>query len=156
MNYTIIEPPSYGCSFRDMSKMEALDYYSWYINQISVRITMLQQTVRSSGNFDYQNWNADKSPNSLKVLGFWFTENIKVIPVNKDYESNFKKEIANIPRQYQSIFKMPNYLFSRETQSLIIDIGMYLGEVFCAAHQQISWVLLTKNRKDAYYHEPVL
>lgn len=156
MNYTIIEPPSYGCSFRDMSRKEALEYYKWYIDQIPVRVKILQQVVRSSVNIDYQDWISDKSPESLKVLGFWFAENIRVIPVSKDYEGQFVNEIANVPTQYQPIFKMPNYLLSRETQSLIIDIGMYLGEVFCAAHKQISWTLLTKNRRDAYYHEPVL
>ena len=45
---------------------------------------------------------------------------------------------------------------SPEAFSLCNDIGMYLGEMLRQCSSTLHWELLTWNKRDVYYHRPVI
>ena len=113
--------------------------------------------MRSSYSEQYRTWVADMTPKSLDVLGQWFTEHVTTRPFSEgDRKKAFESLNKDVPPKYWGIFEQPEYMLTTETHSLIIDVGMYLGEVFRKHYPQVQWQLYTKGKYWHSYHEPVL
>jgi hypothetical protein len=155
MPYSLIEPPS-SRTARERTRKEAKAYFDWFVAQIPERISLLEKLVRSSAAPQYQTWAATRLPDSLDVLGRWLAEHIEIVPLSAEQRQTFMEQLQAIPEQYREIFDAPSFVFSDATNSLIVDIGMYLGEVLRSRLPHLDWQLSTKHKKDVHYQEPVL
>lgn len=156
MQYLTITPPLFR-RHRDMTRKEAITYFEWFVAQIPERIAVLEQAVRSTSITQYQMWVANRSPDSLATLCKWLAEHISVMPPDEKYREQYLKDLENIPAQHRAIFSgVPGYVFTDETYSLVIDVGMYLGEVLRKRFPYLEWHLCTQPKRHIDYHEPVL
>ncbi len=156
MQYTLNTPPFYG-NWSVLSRNQAKIYYEWYIEHIPKRIEVLQQALRTSKEDSYQEWIATKTKLSLDVLGKWLVDNVTVTPVKEERRQEIIQEReAVIPKKYLSILELPDEELSEQTLSIIIDVGMYLGETFRHHFPQVQWELYTKNKRYIDYQRPIL
>ena len=69
----------------------------------------------------YENWEADYSPESLKMLGKWFEENVET---EKLSEEEYKEKRATVP----DYIEIQDWDITIKTRSLAVGIGIYFGE----------------------------
>src|SRR5690348_6517875 len=83
MEYEFI-PPSYlhpvVFGFYHLNRRAARAYFTWFLEQLSRRIELVEHAVRASPEADYQAWQADGRVESLTVLGRWFADHVHVRP----------------------------------------------------------------------------
>ena len=150
--YEIIKLPYYGTLNR-MPRILALEYYEWFIKSIDIRITMLSQTVRSTSEI-YRDWVADKTIDSLQLLGVWFKENSERRFVTDEEVTQYNQRLT--PRQKSMIGSFDSVL-NEKTLSLVYDIGMYCGEVLRSEIAATNWQLyLPKQKNHIDYQHPVI
>jgi hypothetical protein len=156
MQYTLIEPPFIKPP-AETTRKEAKVYFQWYVEQIPKRIAGLEQAIHSSGgNPEYQSWTASLLPESLTILGQWFSDHLVTAPPSEEFKEKRAESVAKIPLQYQSLATMPSYVLTDVSYSVVIDIGMYLGEALRKRLTSLTWQLWTRNSRDVDYHKPVL
>jgi len=149
MEYKIIQPP-FTLEFRTMSREVAKDYFDWFMEQIPIRIRILEQAVQSTGG--YENWQADYAPESLERLGQWFYEHVETRKRTKEEKEEIYRKA---PDWFRSV-EVQNWELTNRTFSLAMDIGMYLSQVFERNLAGLKWEMVTKPKNDANYQQPVL
>ena len=85
------------------------------------RIQELVKAVKATKG--YENWEADFSPEPLKMLWKWFEENVEI---EKLSEEEYKEKRAAVP----DYIEIQDWDITIKTRSLAVDIGIYFGEVF--------------------------
>src|SRR5581483_3859057 len=98
MSYAVIQPP-FTLRFREMPKNELKAYFDWFLNQIPSRVEELEDEVKTTSNFE--NWRADKSPDSLGSLGEWFARQVET-------RERTAEEIAKISSASSFPIAVPN------------------------------------------------
>ena len=155
MAYTIIEPPI-NRPFREMTLREAKTYFRWFLAIMPERIAMLEQEIQASSEIEYQNWVADKTEDSLLVLGQWLAQNVETMPRPEEEKRIKEEELAQLPARLRPMYEVPDWVLTERTYSLITDIGMYLGETFRGNFSNIEWELFIKTKRWMDHHWPVL
>ena len=117
---------------------------------------MLEREVRFGNEVDYQNWTADKTPDSLLVLGKWFSQNVATMERPEEEKKAKAEELARLSDKLRPMYEVPDWVLTERTFSLITDIGMYLGETFQANYSVIKWDLFIKTKLWADHQWPVL
>ncbi|MCL6591882.1 MAG: hypothetical protein K6U80_18270 [Firmicutes bacterium] len=136
--------------FRNITKKEAEKYFEWFLEQIPIRIKVLQEAVNSTPG--YEDWKADYSPESLVTLGKWFKQ---VVTTRKRSEEEIEEIYKRSPEWFRTVKISENDL-SPETYSLCFDVGMYLAKVFETNLKGLGWKLITAPKKSVDIHQPVL
>jgi hypothetical protein len=149
MKYEIIRPP-FILEFRTMSQREASEYYGWFIEQIPIRIRILEQVVQSVPS--YQSWQADGTPESLDKLGHWFSQQVRT---RKKTEKEKEEIYRKAPSWFRNV-ETGDWELTDQTLSLAIDIGMYFGYIIKKNVPGLEWILIKKPRNDADFQQPVL
>jgi hypothetical protein len=149
-SYEIIKPP-FTLHLQEMNKREIGEYCTWYIEQIPVRIVILQQTVNHS--HDYRDWEANYSPESLDSLGEWFVAQIESRDLD---EGEIKDTLSNAPKWFSQI-EYPKQKLTNRTFSIAFDVGMYISQVFIRNARSIKWKCMkTVSKNNIHYGQPVL
>lgn len=150
MEYEIIQPPS-TLKFRAMSREEANNYYGWFMEQIPIRIRVLERAVQSTAG--YEGWIADYTPGSLGRLGQWFYEHVETRKrTKKEEEAIYNKA----PKWFGNV-KIEDWELTNQTFSLSMDIGMYLSQVFERNSPGLmKWTMVERPKNDINYQQPVL
>ena len=89
------------------------------------------------------------TPESLHLLWKWFLQRAETESVVYVDEEKHNNKISN------SIWRKEKQL-TLETEYILRDIGMYLGETFRKNHPNIYWTYYTKPRKDFFVNHPIL
>lgn len=153
MRYILNALPFGSKTFNEMTRKEARAHFEWYLSQIPVRIPTLEKAICLSGD-KYHSWKADLSSDSLLLLGEWFAENITICPPDENYIKKWQEKVEALPPRFRKLVPPPTYVLTGRTCSLIIDAGMYLGEVLRKRLPYLKWQLWT--RKASFYNKPVL
>jgi len=149
MKYEIIQPP-FTLRFRAMSRKEATDYFTWFMEQIPVRITMLEQAVQSTAK--YGDWRADFTPESLERLGQWFHEHV----ITRERTDEEKETIyGTAPEWFRSV-EIPDWELTNQAFSLAMDIGMYFSRVLEKNVLGLKWKMVKKPKNDIDFQQPVI
>jgi hypothetical protein len=149
MKYSIIQPP-FTLNFRNMARVEANNYFNWFMDQLPIRIHELESAVQSVPS--YENWRADFTLASLEKLGQFFYEHVET-------RKRTEEEVAAIYKEAPDWFRnveVEDWELTNRSFSLAIDIGMYLSQVFEKNLVGLEWTLVKKPKNDINYQQPVL
>ncbi|MEQ8554991.1 MAG: hypothetical protein RIC06_14180 [Cyclobacteriaceae bacterium] len=127
--YHLIEDLPIDYNFSSKSSNELKPYGQWFKDNKDQRLNYLTEAVQSSHGFE--SWQVDFSPESLKTLGDWLFENVET---EKLSEKEYKAKRKAVP-DYISI---NDWDLTIKTRSLLVDVGIYLGEVFIKNHD-LKW-----------------
>jgi hypothetical protein len=152
MMYTLFTSPV-GFDFDTMSRAEARQYFEHFIEQIPVRIAMLEQRIRQTPGFE--SWAADGSDMSVAGLGLWLAETASPREMTEeDYEALRESNPGPLSKVMREIYPVD---LTAETYSYCIDAGMYFGEALRQRHSDISWEIgPTRPRRGVNYNRPVV
>ena len=146
MTYATIQPP-FTLKFREMSKTELKDYFTWFQNILSQRMDELVSAVKQTPGFE--TWEADFTSESLDRLGEWFAARVET-------RSRTKDEIQEIEGRSTCPIEVPGEELTNSTFSLAMDVGMYLSQVFLKNYPALRWDQPFGNKRDSDYGQPVL
>ena len=147
--YRFITLP-FSKSVKDLSKEEAKQYFDWFLQQIPIRITQLNEYINRSK--EYETWTPDNSPESLIQLGEWFSK--KISSRIRTYDEI--QEIYSTLGKFQGVITIPNKDLSHESFSLAFDIGMYLSQVLLNNVPDLHWELMSKPKNSVFYNHPII
>lgn len=146
LNYDILVP-KLGKSIFELNEQEAADYFAWFMEQVPGRVAYVSQICARELHISEEKM--DCSPESLILLWKWFLRRAKTEPA---IHTNAEKGNKKIP---SSVWNNERQL-TLETEYIIRDIGMYLGETFCKNNSNIYWTYYTKPRRDIFVNHPLL
>ena len=149
MQYKIIQPP-FTLKFRSMSREEAANYFDWFMQQIPIRIAVLEQAVQSVAG--YETWQADYTPKSLERLGQWFYEHVET----RERTRGEKEAIYTQAPDWFGRVEIQDWELTNQTFSLAMDIGMYFGFLLEKELPGLKWIMVKKPKNDANFQQPAL
>lgn len=148
-SYKLFESP-FGFNFRAMRSKDARAFFDYFMEQLSVRVGILEQEVRRDPRC--RDWSADYLPASLHVLGQWFASHVATRPsTDEEIEAIY----ANAPDWFRAV-KVDDFDLSIQTYSLVIDVGMYLCECLRRNVPGLHWERVAKPKSAAAYNRPAL
>lgn len=147
MKYQIIQPP-FTLKFREMSKEELKEYYQWFMAVMPNRIAQLGKIINAT--HKYEEWRADYTKESLCDLGNWFKEEVKT-------RERTVEELEKIEASLIFPIEINKEELTNKTFSLVIDIGMYFGQVMLHTVPETQWIHILKgSSKHIDYGQPVV
>ena len=146
MPYDPVVPP-FKLAFHDMPKGQLAEYREWFLREKPHRMKVLEGAVIETPGFE--KWLMDRSPESLKLLGEWFAQNVRTRLRTDD-------EIERIRSNQRFQIAIPPVDLDYETLSLAFDVGMYLGDVMVKAFPVLRWEQYLKTRRALYFGQMVL
>ena len=129
LNYDILIP-KLDKNIYDLTEQETAEYFDWYVEQIPQRVEYLSQVCATQMKVPKEK--LDCSPESLLILWKWFRKSAKT---------------ERIPNGRQ---------LTLETEYILRDIGMYLGETFRKNKEGTYWTYYTKPQNDFFVNTPLL
>lgn len=139
MNYNVIDDLPIDYEFSTKSKKELKLYKDWFLGNKEKRISELSQAVNSTKGFE--NWSSDFTSDSLKELGIWLKQNVEI---EKIPEIEYKKKRLETP----DYIELNDWDLTIKTRSLLVDVGIYIGEVFIHTYPQLQWEQCISTRKN--------
>ena len=136
LTYQICIPPLHAKNICDFSHEEAEAYFLWYMEAVPQRVAYLSETCAAQLRCDRSA--LDLSPESLRLLWRWFLLAAKTEPAPQAAVSRTKKQLT------------------LQTEYILRDIGMYLGEVFCARHKSLFWGHFETPKHDFFVNQAVI
>jgi hypothetical protein len=149
MIYKLMEPTFEVKDYRQMNKKEAQQYFDWFMNQIPDRLNMLKEAFEFTGGGRKESLNFTEE--SLKELWAWFVPRIE--SVNKTKEE-LEQEATRTVSWLKD--KIKDKKFSFGTMALIMDISIYVAEVFVRSYSQIRWGMITSPKSFVSVNRPIL
>lgn len=154
INYDILVPPLTK-SIEEFSASEAETFFVWFQSQIPHRIDYLAK--RCAEYLGINKETIDFSSGSLLFIWKWFLEIAETERTPKLKLDHIKANYSN--RQYlfrKYLLSQENNQFSLQTEYILRDIGMYIGEVFVRGNPRIHWGYYTEPKTDISVNRPVL
>lgn len=144
INYDILIP-KLGKHIYQLNETEAASYFKWFVENIPKRTNYISCVCATE--LGISNEKMDFTPGSLVLLWKWFLKRAKteVVITENGGTKNFLDSIRTNKRQ-----------LTLETEYIIRDIGMYLGETFRRNNSNIYWTYYTKPRRDFFVNSPLL
>ncbi len=147
LTYNIFIPPI-DKPFEKLSPKEAKEHFNWYVGNIAGRIDYLQETSKIALDF---------SESSLISIWKWFLFIAEIEKTPKAKIKEVENQLINHPREIaKAVIKDEKYQFSLQTEYILRDIAMYLGQVFITNHPQISLGYHTDISLDSSANMPIL
>lgn len=124
-----------------LDEKEAASYFQWFIERIPERVSYVSEVCAKELRVSVEKM--DCSPESLLLLWKWFRRKARTeLVVCTDEKSD---TICDNRRQ-----------LTLETEYILRDVGMYLGETFKKNNPQIYWTYYTKPHRDFFVNHPLL
>lgn len=128
-------PPPFDKSVYDLTARETADYFDWYMEKLPERVAYVSGVCARELGVSREK--LDCSPESLILLWKWFRRRAKKCPGPTP---------AN-PRQK---------VLTPETELLLRDVGMYLGETLRKNVPGLTWTYYTEPDNDFFANHPLL
>lgn len=130
LKYDILIPNLDKRSFQ-LNEAEAAAYFDWFMEMVPLRADYVSKVCAAELRIPEERM--DCSPESLVLLWKWFLKRAKT---ERDKTTGRKLTL--------------------ETEYILRDIGMYLGETFRKNHPNICWTYYTKPSRDMFVNHPLL
>ena len=152
ISYEICIPPLKKpcCEF---NHEEAEAFFQWHMAHIDERISYLRSVLEEEN----APRKLDLSPESLMPIWRWFLSvaEIEQTPTDRLEELEALWLSKNIPFT-EDWLRRSQQQFSLETEYILRDIGMYLGQVFVLNHPEITWTYYETPKTDFFVNIPLL
>ena len=154
LNYDILVPPLTK-PIETFSVSETATFFSWFQNQIPCRIDYLSRRCAEQLGIDKQN--IDVSAESLLLIWKWFLE---IAETERTPKQKLDRLISDYSDRHYAfseyLLSQERDQFSLQTEYILRDIGMYVGEVFVRENPIIHWGYYTEPKTDISVNRPVL
>ncbi len=137
--------PNLDRSIFELNEQEAADYFGWYVERIPARVAYVSKVCAKSLHIPVEKM--DCSPESLLLLWKWFRRKARTERVIRE-KSQSDLSPGNLLANTRQL--------TLETEYILRDVGMYLGETFRKNHPNIYWTYYTKPRRDFFVNHPLL
>lgn len=145
--YKIIDNLPFGFDFHNRSRKELIKYSEWFYQNKELRIIELNRVVKQ---FIGKTWQQDYSIHSLMDLNLFLLNSIKSENLSKQ-ELEEKKKIVPTYITFQT------WDLTIKSRSLLIDTGIYWGEVIIHNNSSLHWEqFFSKNKNDNDYGHMVI
>lgn len=149
--YPTIKAPFEIIPFEIMTKRETDVYFQWFVSQVPSRIETLSTYFEQTSN--ERKSGLDLSQESLIKLWEWFVPNIQRVTRTTE---EIQEEMSNAPDWLKEEIENDMLKFSKETEMIIIDIGIYFGAVFLKSNSNLNWGVIRKPRNYINVNQPVI
>lgn len=150
ITYSILIPPL-SKEIAKLNANEANNYFKWYQSKIQERIDYLSYFC-----IDYLNLKQEKlefEPQSLLYIWECFLKVAEIETKSENVDINMK----DYKRKSEGVFGNDDTRqLSLQTEYILRDIGMYVGELFVKYHPQIYWSFYTEPKTDFFVNQPLL
>ena len=116
--------------FREKDKKELKIYEVWFNENKDKCLLELEYLVHST--LGYEDWQMDYSKESLLGLGKWLKTNVKIQQLS---EEDYAKVRATVP----DYIDIDDWTLTLETRTILLDAGIYFGEVFIHNYKNLYW-----------------
>ena len=131
-----------------LTKKEAQKYFDWYIGVLDERMEYLREFTMLT---------LDYSSDSLVPLWSWFLKHAEIEYTPQERLNELEEELKLTRNPLRGIILAENaQQFTLETEYIMHDIAMYLGEVFVKNHPSVFWGFYTTPKSDSFVNCPVL
>ena len=141
--YQVLTNLSEEYHFGNWDKKDVKAFGKWFMAEKDNRMQMLFDEVHRDP--DFVDWQPDFSPESLKMLSYWFERHIQAESMPED---EYQKLIA----KYIVMAEYKNNWLTKKSKSLIFDVSIYFGEVLLKALRDRTWEQITKGSTRNYYY----
>lgn len=146
-DYNVINNLPFGFDFYNRSQKELKKYSEWFFQNKELRIAELSHAVEQ---YIGKTWHKDYSICSFNELNLFLLENITSEPLTKD---GLEKKRKIIP----SHININPCDLTVKSLSLLVDTGIYWGEVIIKNHSLLHWEqYLPKNKNLVDYGHMVI
>jgi len=128
--YEIIDNLPIDYDFQTKTKKELKLYGKWFEENKDKRLKLLISFIKDSK--DFENWKADYSPESLKILGKWLELNIETEKLSKEHYIVKRKAVPDY-------IDIEDWDLTLKTRSLLVDSAIYAGEVLIKNNPYLRW-----------------
>ena len=153
-NYSVLIPPL-SKEIKDLNEDEANEFFKWYQTKIPERINYLSNVCA-----DYYKIKREEmkfEPDRLTYIWKWF---LNVAEIEEKHSPKIKRKpfkVQNRKKQFQYEFEnLDSKKLSLQTEYILRDIGMYIGQMFVDYHPQIYWNFYTEPKTDLFVNQPLL
>lgn len=145
--YRIIDNLPFGLDFHNRSRKELMKYSEWFYQNKEIRMAELNRAVER---FIGKMWQQDYSINSLTELNLFLLNNIKSKNLSKQELEAKKKTVPDY-------ITIQPWDLTVESRSLLIDAGIYWGEVIIHNNKTLHWEqFFSRNKNDNDYGHMVI
>ena len=116
--------------FREQDKKELKIYEVWFNENKDKCLLELEYLVQRT--LGYEDWQMDYSKESLMGLGKWLKTNVKIQQLS---EEDYAKVRATVP----DYIDIDDWTLTLETRTILLDAGIYFGEVFIHNYKNLYW-----------------
>lgn len=116
--------------FREKDKKELKIYEVWFNENKDKCLLELEYLVQRT--LGYEDWQMDYSKESLMGLGKWLKTNVKIQQLS---EEDYAKVRATVP----DYIDIDDWTLTLETRTILLDAGIYFGEVFIHNYKNLYW-----------------
>ena len=135
LSYGICIPPLTK-NIYELTHEETETYFSWYMNILPQRIAYLSEICAAELKCDRSE--LDLSAESLRILWRWFLKAAKTETAPTSSDPRHRKQLT------------------LQTEYILRDVGMYLGETFRTNHSSLRWGYYEEPRSDVFVNRPVI
>lgn len=136
-DYHIINNLPFGFDFYNQDLRQLRAHEKWFFENKEQRLTELQNAYHA-----FCGKNLDYTPKSLKGLGDFFLHAV-------DIEKKSPEEYAAQRAKFPPDIPIKNYTLTIRSLSVIVDVGIYLGEVMIRNHKNMCWEQnKSRNKRD--------
>lgn len=145
--YRIIDNLPFGLDFHNRSRKELMKYSEWFYQNKELRMAELNRAVER---FIDKMWQQDYSINSLTELNLFLLNNIKS-------ENLSKQELEAKKKTVPDYITIQPWDLTVESRSLLIDAGIYWGEVIIHNNNTLHWdQFFSRNKNDNDYGHMII
>lgn len=152
--YAICVPPLTK-PFNKLTHEETVAFFQWHMAHVKDRVNYLAVFVSHA--LDIPRETIDLSPQSLIPVWSWFLSVVKTERTPPERLKELEKEYRNHSIHFvEYLIDQSKDQYSLETEYILRDIGIYLGEVFVRNDPGIYWSYYEKPKSDFFVNMPLL
>ena len=144
--YTPFSPP-FPQRYGEWKTQQAREYFEWFKAEIPARLSALSNAVAAHPPVH----SLDLSEACLPALGRWLDSSLTTQLLSEAEKAELKSKFRP-----EYLFFMEPWKFTRESDSLCIDVGIYLAEVLRSQHPNLKWDFVRRAKTSVDYHQTVL
>ena len=156
ITYSILIPPLKS-EIKDLTEKEAADYFRWYMEHIPERVEYLREKCAEQLNIFLPKWKYEES--ELVLVWRFFIQMAEIDKSSKWTLLKERKEMMNkgYPKELiEDFLENSEEQLSLQTEYILRDIGMFVGEMFVQNSDKIYWGYYTKPKRDFFVNTPLL